>query len=370
MHAGKDQRPLYIGLMSGTSLDGVDAALCEIDEQQCILHGQFFLPYPENIKQELLELHHVGMNELALAASMANRLADLYSDATLSLLSTSQVSNNQIVAVGCHGQTIRHRPEMGYTIQLVNGARLAEQTGITVVCDFRSRDIAAGGQGAPLVPAFHQAVFGDRRESRAIINIGGIANITYLPMSSDSIIGFDTGPGNMLMDAWIAQEQGVGFDADGQWAREGSVIDTLLERMLADDFFTLPPPKSTGRDWFNLDWLKKQFDGNESAVDIQRTLLELSARTIADSLHNYCSDVSSLYLCGGGARNQLLTERLRQLMHPVKIVTTDTLGIGVDWVEAVAFAWLAYRCIAGLPGNLPSVTGAKGHRILGAVYAR
>lgn len=363
-------RTLYIGLMSGTSLDGVDAALCDITTQHCQLLATQFLPYPDALKAALLTLHEASVNELEQTALVENQLSQLYALAVKQLLAQTTVDSTEVVAIGCHGQTIRHRPELGFTLQIFNPSLLTELTGISVVCDFRSRDIAAGGQGAPLVPAFHQAVFGSPAESRAILNVGGIGNITYLPAHGDGVLGFDTGPGNMLMDAWISRHLDREYDQDGAWAHSGKLLPALLERLMEEPFFALTPPKSTGRDLFNMAWLERHLHGNEAPEDVQRTLLALSVRSMTDSLQRFCPDTACVYVCGGGARNFALIEGLRQSMHPVKIVPTDSLGLGVDWVEAVAFAWLAFRCLHNQPGNLPQVTGAKGPRVLGAVYAR
>lgn len=367
-HASK----LFIGLMSGTSLDGVDAALVSFDNNTCKITHTHFVAYPAQLREELLALHDYGHNELERCAILGNQLAHLYAEAVNQLLSHAEIASTEIMAIGCHGQTIRHRPELGFTLQIGNAALLAELTNITVVSDFRSRDIAAGGQGAPLVPAFHQAVFGHATLNRAVINIGGIANITYLPsdaMQNMPVIGFDTGPGNMLMDAWAALHIGKSYDASGKWAATGKVITPLLDKLMQASFFELPPPKSTGRDFFNLAWLNSMLQNDELAADVERTLLELTALSIAQATQRFCAHVDEIYLCGGGAHNDLLIERLQQLLHPVRIELSDALGIGVDWVEAAAFAWLAHQTMLQAPSNLPEVTGAKGLRILGAIYA-
>ncbi len=366
----------FIGMMSGTSLDGVDVVLVSEQSGKLTQVANHFLAYPQDIKTELLALHHASDNELHRASVMANRLAALYAQATLALLDKSNTPASAITALGCHGQTVRHCPgltdDMGYTLQLGNLARLAELTDITVVGDFRSRDIAAGGQGAPLVPAFHQAVFASPDVNRVILNIGGIANVSYLPSqclkSPDSILGFDTGPGNMLIDHWIKQHLNEDYDADGQWCKSGSLISELLEAMLQDPYFELAPPKSTGRDLFNHAWLAQFLNPKYAPADVARTLLELSAVTIANAIKRDCPNTHEVFVCGGGAHNQFLMHRLSALCGlPMQI--TDALGVGVDWVEAVAFAWLAQRCIDGLTSNLPAVTGANGPRILGAIYS-
>ncbi|HEY8117982.1 MAG TPA: anhydro-N-acetylmuramic acid kinase [Methylophilaceae bacterium] len=367
---------LFIGLMSGTSLDGVDAVIVEfpdasnneIGSQPCQLIHTHFVPYSLDLRTELLALHVSSENELERTALAGNQLSRLYAQAVQQLLQNTHIDHHQITAIGCHGQTIRHRPELGFTMQIGNPALLAELTGINVVADFRSRDIAAGGQGAPLVPAFHQAVFADTRIHRVIINIGGIANLTNLP-ANGLISGFDSGPGNMLMDAWAEQHLGKAYDESGSWAATGQVIDKLLDAWLAHPFFEQAPPKSTGRDMFNLAWLTQKLQPGYAANDVQRTLLELSAQTIATAVRQHYGAALEIYLCGGGAHNKLLVERLQQLLHPVKIATSNLLGISVDWVEAAAFAWLAKQALQQKPANLPAVTGANGARILGAIYA-
>lgn len=370
---------LFIGIMSGTSLDGVDVALCDLKDERCNVVATHFLPYPQTLKTQLLQLHTATDNELETAALTANTLATLYADAVNALLIKQDLNFSEIIAIGCHGQTIRHRPEQGFTLQIGNAALLAELTSITVVSDFRSRDIAAGGQGAPLVPAFHQAVFGAQHSKRALVNIGGIANITYLANNaeklSDVIVsGFDSGPGNMLLDAWVKRHTGKDYDADGAWASSGKIIQPLLAQMLAEPFFALPPPKSTGRDLFNDAWLNQFLNTkNYRPEDVAHTLIALTAHTIYDALTQYCGDLDAVYLCGGGAHNALLVAHLRQLLNHTQPATvlssTAELGVGVDWVEAAAFAWLAKQTFDHKPGNLPAVTGAKGLRILGAIYS-
>ena len=360
--------------MSGTSLDGVDVAALEFNAPEFNgpryqITRTHFLAYPPDLRADLLALHTSGGNELERAALLANRLARLYADAVTQLLKMTGIDHSEIAAIGCHGQTIRHRPELGFTLQIGNPAVLAELTEITVVADFRSRDIAAGGQGAPLVPAFHHAAFADEQAHRVIINIGGITNLSNLPVNG-IVSGFDCGPGNMLMDAWAERHLGNAYDESGRWASTGQVIDELLDKLLAHPFFIQPPPKSTGRDTFNLPWLTQHLRPDDAAEDVQRTLLELTARSTAMAVTEYCGAVDEIYLCGGGAHNHALLQRLQQLLHPVKIGLSDDLGIGVNWVEAAAFAWLARQTMHQAPGNLPEVTGAKGARILGAIYAR
>lgn len=359
---------LFIGLMSGTSLDGVDAVILELSSQQNQILQTGFEPYPLAQRDRLLALHHPSDDELHLTALAGNELAALYAKAVNDVLAKAGIDRQRISAIGCHGQTIRHRPEAGYTLQIGNAALLAELTGITVVSDFRSRDIAAGGQGAPLVPAFHQAVFGTTGLNRVILNIGGIANVTALP-AEGRVRGFDTGPGNLLMDAWASHHLGERYDAGGTWASSGQLIEPLLASLLAEPFFDLPPPKSTGRDLFNLQWLTSRLDQDYAAANVQRTLLELSMRSIAQAIRRFCGAADEVYVCGGGAHNTALLQGLRDQLPDSAIHLTDRLGIAADWVEAAAFAWLAHRALQRAPGNLPEVTGAKGERILGAVYA-
>jgi anhydro-N-acetylmuramic acid kinase len=357
----------YIGVMSGTSLDGIDVALVSAQDQSCHLLASHFVPYPEAIKTRLLALHEPSQNELEAAQIMGNELAHLYANAILALLEKSQKSAADIVAIGCHGQTIRHRPELGFTLQIGNNALLAERTGIRVVGDFRSRDIAAGGQGAPLVPAFHHAMYASTDKNRAIVNIGGIANITYLSKNGH-VLGFDSGPGNMLIDQLAKQYIGKDYDADGAWAATGTVLDVLLTDMLAEPYFAQPAPKSTGRDLFNATWLKQHtLYPHLKPQDLARTLVALTAHTIYAAISR-CGDVDEIYCCGGGAHNRLLMADLQALHGNVAVKTTQDFGMGVDWVEAAAFAWLAHQTIVNKPSNLPAATGAKGLRVLGAIY--
>jgi anhydro-N-acetylmuramic acid kinase len=358
----------YLGLMSGTSLDGIDAVLVRFTAKGGMPEqlGSHYLPYPDDLKARLLALHAPQPNELHLAYGMGVELASLYANAVHELLDKATTSASLIRAIGCHGQTIRHRPDAGYTIQLVNGSMLAERTGITCITDFRSRDIAAGGQGAPLVPAFHAGALSSTLEHRLIINIGGIANLTNLPPSGN-VTGFDCGPGNMLMDAWTARHQGRPFDENGAWAATGKVLPGLLKTLLRHDFFTARPPKSAGREQFNLAWLDGLLTGIEAAADVQATLLELTARGIVEAANAYCQGFDALYVCGGGVHNRALMNRLAELAgKPVH--STAVLGIDPDSMEALAFAWLARQCLYGKPGNLPAVTGAAGLRTLGAIY--
>jgi anhydro-N-acetylmuramic acid kinase len=328
--------------------------------------GESFTPFDASLRTQLLALHEPQSNEIHQAAVLGNKLARVYAKAVRELLAKKHMSSANVQAIGCHGQTIRHRPDAGYTIQLGNGALLAELTRNNVVCDFRSRDIAAGGEGAPLVPAFHRAMFAHPSIHRVIVNIGGIANLTDL--GSDSLQGFDTGPGNMLMDAWIQSHLGKAFDADGAWAQGGTCIDGLLHALLAHEYFSRNPPKSTGRELFNLAWLHKQLSGKENPRDVQATLLDLTAVGIVRAVNTWCGGVKEIYVCGGGAANAALMSRLAAAVPGISVATTAKLGVDPDWVEACAFAWLARQAMLLRPGNLPSVTGATGPRILGAIY--
>ncbi|MGP1677034.1 MAG: anhydro-N-acetylmuramic acid kinase [Burkholderiales bacterium] len=358
---------LFVGLMSGTSLDGVDAALVDFAARTPALIGTAYLPFPLPLKAELHALQAPGPNELDRAARAGNALSRLYAEAVLALLKQADIPPAVIRTCGCHGQTIRHRPDAGYSLQIGNPALLAELTGIGVVADFRSRDIAAGGQGAPLVPAFHAAVFGADARHRVIVNIGGIANLSDLP-ARGAVAGFDTEPGNVLLDLWIHRHLGKEHDSAGAWAQNGTVLAEVLAAMLADPYFVRRPPKSCGRDLFNSAWLEKFALQRAAAQDVQATLAELSARSIAGAVDQHCPQADELYICGGGAHNLDLFERLRRSLPQCHIDTTAALGTDPDWVEAIAFAWLAKQTLAGRPSSLPAVTGAGGERILGAIY--
>ena len=362
---------LFIGLMSGTSLDGVDAVLARFpadgEPMQVLAHRH--APFAPALRDELLALNAPnGIDELHRAALAANAVSRSYADLVAQVLETAARSPKEVAALGAHGQTVRHRPGefdgTGYTTQLLNGALLAEQTGIATVCDLRSRDIAAGGQGAPLVPAFHRAQFGQVGRDIAVLNIGGISNVSLLA-ADGSTLGFDCGPGNCLMDLWVHEHQGARFDADGTWAAGGTVLPALLAGMLAEPYFALPPPRSTGRDLFNKPWLSRYLPAGAQAQDVQATLLELTARSIVDSLP---AGTTELLVCGGGAMNGALMRRLQALLPGAAVMPTDRRGLPVDQVEAAAFAWLAMRFTRGLAGNLAAVTGAAGPRMLGALY--
>ena len=358
---------LYIGLMSGTSLDGVDAALVQIGDGELLCLGTICLPYPEAARAAALDLHAPGADDLHHASLLANQVATLYAQAITELLESAGTEARHIKAVGAHGQTVRHNPTAGYTLQLINPALLAELSGITVVADFRNRDIAAGGQGAPLVPAFHDVMLRHPSEHRVILNLGGIANITDLAPGRPTR-GFDTGPGNMLLDAWIRHRRGLDYDKDGAWAASGKVHEELLAKLLVHPYLKQSPPKSCGREEFNLDWLLSCLNNSEAAEDVQASLVELSAHSIADAISTYCGKPDALFACGGGARNSQLMQALAAHLPDTRVETTDSVGLDSDSLEAIAFAWLAHRTMHNLTGNLPEVTGARGDRVLGAIY--
>jgi anhydro-N-acetylmuramic acid kinase len=367
---------LYIGLMSGTSLDGIDAVLAKIGPNgETSTQAAVSVPFSPELRKTLFELQTPGANELHRENQAGNALSLAYAEAVSQLLKRENLKPTDITAIGAHGQTIRHQPllgDMAYTHQTLNAALLAEKTGIDVVADFRSRDLAAGGHGAPLVPAFHAQQF-TSSENVAILNIGGIANLTLLPISG-AVTGFDCGPGNMLMDAWIAKHQGNALDESGNWALQGKANEALLKKMLSDSFFKKAPPKSTGRDDFHLNWLQEKIDGeNYQAEDVQATLLHLTAHSALEALVSHAPQTQKLIVCGGGARNNALMNLLkvkaqRLFQQPLEIITSDAAGIDPQLVEGLAFAWLAWAHKEKRPANLPAVTGAKGPRILGAYY--
>ncbi len=367
--------PYYIGLMSGTSLDGVDGVLIEMGTHEAEMKqlAASYVPFTSDVRASLFALQFSGFDEIHRVAQAANQLVLVYAECVLHLLKNTGLYPGQITAIGVHGQTVRHRPEFGYTVQINNPALLAELTEIDVIADFRSRDIAAGGQGAPLVPAFHRSVFGKSNETRVVVNIGGISNISIL-RSDGATRGFDTGPGNVFMDGWIMQHKSQKYDNNGDWARHGHINESLLAHLKDEPFFQKLPPKSTGRDLFHAEWLvgKLNLFSQVSPVDVQATLCALTAQTITDAINAYASDVSHVYICGGGANNSTLTDLIHSLLNgagkSVSVESTEVLGVSPNHVEALAFAWLAYRHTERLAGNLPEVTGAAGDRILGALY--
>lgn len=370
---------LFIGLMSGTSLDGIDAVLARFDSQgRPTLLSRSSIDFPAALQAELLALNASGVDELGRAAIAANTLAALYAQAVAQALALADISPKKVAAIGAHGQTVRHRPDLGYTIQLNAPALLAELTGISVIADFRSRDVAAGGQGAPLVPIFHAGVF-SAPHTRVILNLGGIANITVLRPRQHPF-GFDTGPANVLMDMWCAQHTGRSFDQDGAWGNAGEPDRDLLSVLLGSEpWFAQPAPKSTGRDLFNRNWLEKRLtqfgiDSHKSDAltdsekqNIQATLRLLTAETVAQCIRTYASEVQEVLVCGGGARNKALMHDLQKIM-PCPVQTTECEGIATQDVEALAFAWLAWAHQHGVAAGNPAVTGAVGQRILGACW--
>ena len=404
MRAGEG---LYIGLMSGTSLDGVDAVLADFSAGRPMVRGAAYRAFSPRLRTELLSLQASGGDELHRAAVAANALVDVYVEAVEAILGESGIARSNIAAIGAHGQTVRHRPAEGYTWQINNPSRLAEATGIAVVADFRSRDVAAGGQGAPLVPAFHAALFQDPLQARVVVNIGGIANITSLPAlggvshagvpgdrrqapaggtvradrppAAMVVTGWDTGPGNVLMDAWCERHLQQPYDVDGRWAATGQVDAALLSEMLTETYFAQSPPKSTGRDLFSAEWLDRTLAraARTEPENVQATLLRLTAQSIVSAVARHCPATAEVFVCGGGARNPMLMrtiadclarERGPSVSASADVRTTDLLGVPANQVESLAFAWLARAMLNGAPGNLPAVTGARGPRILGALY--
>ncbi len=365
----------YIGLMSGTSLDGVDGVLIklEADRLSVLTHASAPLALP--LTAELLALNQPGPNELHRAALAANALMRVYAKVVKELLSSASLNPKQVLAIGAHGQTVRHQPQLhddtGYTLQLANPALLAELTGIDVVADFRSRDVAAGGQGAPLVPVFHQAVFGHSGQTIAVLNIGGMANLTVIgPNLTQDVLGFDCGPGNVLMDAWCLRHLGQAFDVYGHWAAAGRVQSDLLNAMLSEPFFALAPPKSTGRDLFNSKWLAEKLAGfpDLTPIDVQATLTELTANACAACVRHYAIDSKKLIVCGGGAFNANLLQRMQMLLPGVSVENSEAHGLPALQVEAAAFAWLAGKAMRREALHLEPITGSRGQRILGAIY--
>lgn len=364
---------IYIGLMSGTSMDAIDGVLVDFSHGVRLLasHSE---PIPEPLRRTIAALCVPGNDEIEQMGRLDAELGRRFADTALSVLAAGGLDATQVRAIGSHGQTIRHRPQATppFTLQIADPNIIAEHCGIAVVADFRRRDMAAGGEGAPLVPAFHAGVFGGGGRHRIILNLGGIANITVLPAGQPGAVrGHDTGPANILMDAWCLAHQGQPYDANGEWAGSGKVQPELLSRLLAWPYFHRPPPKSTGREEFSLEWLRGQINALGqpfAAVDVQSTLLELTAYSIADGIRDTGLGTGELLLCGGGAFNGRLRHRLQELLPTWELRSTDDFGLAPTWVEATAFAWLARQTLEGLPGNLPAVTGAAGPRVLGSIY--
>ena len=362
---------LFLGLISGTSADGIDAALVHFEHEQAQLVFGRTYPWQPELRTRLVEL---GQQSAKLSlddiGELDVRIARAFADAALQALADSGTDARDVAAIGSHGQTLRHRPHGPYpfTLQLGDPSTIAERTGITTVADFRRRDVAAGGHGAPLLPGLHAALLHAPGEDRAVLNLGGIANLTLLPAQGD-VRGFDTGPANGLMDAWCLRHRGEAFDRDGAFARDGEIDQALLTRLLDDPWFATPPPKSTGRDQFHLPWVASKFKGNESPADVQATLLALTVRTIADALRATQPGTTRVIACGGGVHNAMLMAALADALPDCIVESTAAHGIDPDFVEAMGFAWLARQTLLGLPGNVPSVTGAEDVRVLGGIYA-
>jgi anhydro-N-acetylmuramic acid kinase len=363
---------LYLGLISGTSMDAIDAALVDIEGSRCALKRALSRPYAESVRTRLFALisapDRCNLDDIG---RLDTEIGEAFATTALDLVSESGITAAQVTAIGSHGQTLRHAPqgEHPFTWQVGNPHLIAERTGITTVADFRRRDVAAGGEGAPLMPAFHQAVLASPEENRAVVNIGGIGNITWLPRAGTAI-GFDTGPGNCLMDEWATRHLGVAYDRDGAWGATGQVHAELLKHFFTEPYFAATPPKSTGRELFNMSWLEAHLKTLRQAPklqDIQATLCELTARSIAEGCRSL-GELERVLLCGGGSHNRELRRRLGAHLPGTQVETTATLGLDPDHVEASGFAWLAYRALAGLPGNLPAVTGAQRSVILGAIH--
>lgn len=372
MASDPGQSQYFIGLMSGTSLDGIDAAIVDLSGDRVHLIATHEQAIGDLLQQQLIALCEPGDNEIDRMGCTDIALAKVFAAAALSVIEKSGLKPGDIRAIGSHGQTIRHRPELeqAFTLQISDPNTIAQRTGITTVADFRRRDMAAGGQGAPLAPAFHHAMFSSNQCTRAIINIGGIANITLLTPNNNKPLGYDTGPGNGLMDRWIHYQQNQPYDKDGQWAASGAVNKPLLATLLNHPYLEQAAPKSTGREDFNLDWLQRQLaDHAVAAQDVQATLLEFTAHTIAHEIEKVPASPAEIYICGGGAYNKQLMTRLAELLNNTSsVASTEALGIAPEWVEAAAFGWLAKQTLSALPGNLPSVTGADQEVILGAIY--
>lgn len=356
----------FLGAISGTSVDGLDLALIEIDNDQITIACAATMPLPAELVSELRSLANPAPGELDRMGYADAALGTFIGEAINTFIANNNVQPQSISAIGSHGQTIRHRPTGTdrFTLQIGDPNRIAEITGITTVADFRRRDLAAGGQGAPLVPPFHKALFAGTTEETVALNIGGISNVSIL---TDPPTGFDTGPGNCLMDEWVYRHLQVRYDDQGQWAASGQVDKALLERLLSDPYFRASPPKSTGREYFHADWLESHLEGDTGPADVQATLAELTARCTIDALREHADQTQSIVVCGGGRLNNHLLSRMSALSG-WQVLSSDALGVDGDAIEAAAFAWLAARTITGQAGNEPAVTGAAGYRVLGTIY--
>ncbi len=362
----------FIGLMSGTSMDGIDAALVEFSDAGMQLKATHQHSWPASLEQQLRALTrspHISLHSFGQADS---KCGEQFAMATLSLLQKAGLTSDQVEAIGSHGQTLYHSPDSSpaFTIQIGDPNRIAQLTGITTIADFRRRDIAAGGQGAPLVPAFHQAIFQQQENTRVILNIGGISNITLLPDHQQPVLGFDTGPGNCLLDYWINKHSDQSYDQDGAWAASGSLHQPLLDALLEDAYFSQQPPKSTGTEYFSPQWLESRLNNFSPipAIDVQATLLALTAHSIGDMIKQHAAACESVLVCGGGVHNSCLMRQLGEQLPGIPVASTGSVGMDPDWMEAQAFAWLARETLARRPGNLPSATGASQPVILGGIY--
>lgn len=361
----------YIGLNSGTSMDGIDAALVSFGDTSVEIHATHAHPYPSALRQRLLaSIRQPKQCTIDEIGQLDRWTGECFRDATLALLSNAKVDTGKIAAIGSHGQTLRHQPDAvhPFTIQVGDPTVIAKGTGIKTIADFRRADLALGGQGAPLTPLFHEWLYRKAGSNQVVLNIGGIANITILPADDRELSGFDTGPGNTLLDAWISKHREQTFDRNGSWATEGSVDDSLLARLLADPYFQVAPPKSTGFEHFNLEWLEAAGTAGITPVDVQATLCALTARSVSAAIQAYAPDTSNMLVCGGGVHNAELMQQLDAALADIHVNSTADAGLDPDWVEAAAFAWLAMRNMSGLTGNLPSVTGAQRTTVLGAVF--
>lgn len=379
MPHSKSEPQLFIGLISGTSADGIDAALVRFDSEgdttRCeLVHGRTY-PWPDELRARLIALGQgAPIDSLDEVGTLDVRIGEHFAAAALQLVDDAGIAARDVQAIGSHGQTLRHRPagaafdgKHPFTMQLGDAHVIAERGGIATVADFRRRDVAAGGHGAPLLPALHHALLHSPLEDRAVLNLGGIANFTLLPAQGD-VRGFDTGPANALMDAWCARHTGQAFDANGAFAAQGDCDVALLQRLLDEAWFALAPPKSTGREVFHLDWVQARLQGGEAAADVQATLLELTAASVADALRTQQPETRRVLVCGGGVHNARLLQRIAVRLPEVIVESTAHHGVDPDLIEAMGFAWLARQALLGKPGNLPSVTGARGPRVLGVVY--
>lgn len=360
---------VFIGLMSGTSMDAVDAAVVDFSGAQPHVIAALARPIEDSVRQELLSLCTAGPNEIVRVHQADYRVGVWFADATLEILKVAGLRARDVRAIGSHGQTVRHDPHAPhpYSLQIGNPFEIRERTGITVVTDFRRADMAVGGQGAPLVPGFHHAIFAHLTHTRVIVNIGGMANITVL-VPGAPVVGYDTGPGNVLLDAWFELHRDARCDLGGAWAASGHVIPALLQRLQADPYFATPPPKSTGREYFNMAWLAPQIDAEWADVDVQTTLTELTATTIANAILDQAPATREVLVCGGGVHNEFLMQRLQAQLPRASVNSTALYNVDPDFVEAVTFAWLAARTLSGQPGNLTHVTGARHPVVLGAIY--